>query len=173
MSNAIKKASKPQAADLAKIPEGQLAAPGDPNGDPVSGHGSGQPFSVTVQSSTFNPAPEADGASLVDPVEVAAGSGESTAEVAPSAGGASAISGDPGSETNAAAVAGDVVGKSPGSDLEIPVELNPVVVKVYPLRTYQDDGELRRRGGNGYLVAKRHADALALRGLATFKRSEE
>lgn len=46
-------------------------------------------------------------------------------------------------------------------------------VEVFPQRTYHDGGELRRRGGKGYVASKRHADALVLRGLASFEGPEE
>lgn len=48
-----------------------------------------------------------------------------------------------------------------------PPPMNPAEVEVFPLRTYQDSGELRRRGGKGYMVDKRHADALVQRNLAS------
>ena len=44
---------------------------------------------------------------------------------------------------------------------------NPQTVEVWPLRSYQDAGEIKRRGGKSYSVPKRHADALIARGLAT------
>ncbi len=44
---------------------------------------------------------------------------------------------------------------------------NPQTVEVWPLRSYQDAGEIKRRGGESYSVPKRHADALIARGLAT------
>lgn len=44
---------------------------------------------------------------------------------------------------------------------------NPQTVEVWPLRSYQDAGEIKRRGGASYSVSKRHADALIARGLAT------
>lgn len=40
-------------------------------------------------------------------------------------------------------------------------------VMVYPLRTYQDQGELKRHGGKGYFVTPGHAQALIARRLAT------
>lgn len=43
-------------------------------------------------------------------------------------------------------------------------------VEVFPLRSYQDEGEIKRRGGPGYSVPKRHADQLILAGLATDKK---
>lgn len=44
---------------------------------------------------------------------------------------------------------------------------NPQTVEIWPLRSYQDGGEIKRRGGPSYSVTKRHADALIARGLAT------
>lgn len=44
---------------------------------------------------------------------------------------------------------------------------NPQEIEIWPLRTYQDAGEIKRRGGPSYSAPKRHADALIARGLAT------
>lgn len=44
---------------------------------------------------------------------------------------------------------------------------NPQTVEIWPLRSYEDAGEIKRRGGPSYSVPKRHADALITRGLAT------
>lgn len=44
---------------------------------------------------------------------------------------------------------------------------NPQTVEIWPLRSYQDAGEIKRRSGPSYTAAKRHADALIARGLAT------
>ncbi|WP_312115295.1 hypothetical protein [Stutzerimonas nitrititolerans] len=49
-------------------------------------------------------------------------------------------------------------------------EANPQTVEVWPLRSYQDAGEIKRRGGKSYTVPKRHADALIARGLASNKK---
>jgi len=46
---------------------------------------------------------------------------------------------------------------------------NAQQVTIYPLRTYQDQGELKRRGGKGYGVSKSHALQLIASGLATDK----
>jgi hypothetical protein len=40
-------------------------------------------------------------------------------------------------------------------------------VTIYPLRTYQDAGEIRRKGGAGYPVTKAQAQQLVARGLAS------
>jgi len=47
------------------------------------------------------------------------------------------------------------------------VEANPKAVEIWPLRSYQDAGEIKRRGGKSYTAPKRHADALVARGLAS------
>ncbi|WP_176240892.1 hypothetical protein [Pseudomonas sp. B5(2017)] len=44
---------------------------------------------------------------------------------------------------------------------------NPAVLKIYPLRSYMDEGELRRRGGPAYSVPRRHAEELVQRKLAS------
>ncbi len=44
---------------------------------------------------------------------------------------------------------------------------NPQAVEIWPLRSYQDAGEIKRRGSKSYTVPKRHADALIARGLAS------
>ncbi|WP_312669717.1 hypothetical protein [Stutzerimonas nitrititolerans] len=44
---------------------------------------------------------------------------------------------------------------------------NPREVEIWPLRSYQDAGEIKRRGSKSYTVPKRHADALIARGLAS------
>lgn len=44
---------------------------------------------------------------------------------------------------------------------------NPVSVEVYPVRTFLDEGELRRRGGPSYQVLRRHAEDLERRHLVS------
>lgn len=46
-------------------------------------------------------------------------------------------------------------------------ETNPSEVTIYPLRSYMDAGEIKRRGGPGYTVPKRHADALIAQRVAS------
>jgi len=59
------------------------------------------------------------------------------------------------------------------STSSVPVELNPATVEVYPLRSFLDEGELRRRHGPGYLVPRRHAEELELRKLVSRTPLEE
>lgn len=47
------------------------------------------------------------------------------------------------------------------------VDLNPVTVEVYPLRSFIDEGELRRRGGPSYMVHRLHAEDLERRSLVS------
>lgn len=49
------------------------------------------------------------------------------------------------------------------------VDPNPAEVTVWPLRTYQDAGELKRRAGPSYTAPRRHAEALFQRGLVSLE----
>lgn len=49
------------------------------------------------------------------------------------------------------------------------VNPNPATLQIYPLRSYMDEGELRRRGGPAYTVPRRHAEELVLRNLASLE----
>lgn len=53
------------------------------------------------------------------------------------------------------------------------VDLNPVTVAVYPLRSFMDEGELRRRGGPSYQVPRLHAEELEQRKLVSRTPLEE
>jgi len=59
------------------------------------------------------------------------------------------------------------------STSSVPAELNPATIEVYPLRSFMDEGELRRRGGECYLVSRNHANELKQRGLVAFDPLEE
>ncbi|QXH44275.1 hypothetical protein KSS93_15375 [Pseudomonas xanthosomatis] len=50
---------------------------------------------------------------------------------------------------------------------EIAASPNPATLKIYPMRSYMDEGELRRRGGPAYVVQRRHAEELVQRKLAS------
>ena len=63
-------------------------------------------------------------------------------------------------------------GAAGGAAEEAAVEtavLNPGEVSVWPVRTYQDAGELKRRGGPSYNAPRRHAEALHQRGLVSLE----
>lgn len=47
------------------------------------------------------------------------------------------------------------------------VSSNSAALRIYPLRSYMDEGELRRRGGPAYSVPRRHAEELVQRKLAS------
>lgn len=51
-------------------------------------------------------------------------------------------------------------------------EKSPSEVTIYPLRSYMDGGEIKRRGGPGYSVPKRHADALIAQRVASTKKPD-
>lgn len=44
---------------------------------------------------------------------------------------------------------------------------NSLDIQIYPLRSYMDEGELRRRGGAAYMAPRLHAEDLVRRGLAS------
>jgi hypothetical protein len=44
---------------------------------------------------------------------------------------------------------------------------NSLEIQIYPLRSYMDEGELRRRGGAAYMAPRLHAEDLVRRGLAS------
>ncbi len=50
---------------------------------------------------------------------------------------------------------------------------NPATLQIYPLRSYMDEGELRRRGGPAYTVPRRHAEELVQRNLASLEPLKE
>lgn len=74
-----------------------------------------------------------------------------------------------GSKQSGKAVAKPKSGAAASDDTaeELKAEANPKAVEIWPLRSYQDAGEIKRRGGKSYTVPKRHADALIARGLAS------
>ncbi|WP_312623267.1 hypothetical protein [Pseudomonas juntendi] len=53
------------------------------------------------------------------------------------------------------------------------VNPNPATLQIYPLRSYMDEGELRRRGGPAYTVPRRHAEELVQRNLASLEPLKE
>ncbi|UPU90674.1 hypothetical protein M0766_17375 [Pseudomonas putida] len=50
---------------------------------------------------------------------------------------------------------------------------NPATLQIYPLRSYMDEGELRRRAGPAYTVPRRHAEELVQRNLASLEPLKE
>ncbi|ENB9666595.1 hypothetical protein ABJB81_004991 [Pseudomonas putida] len=66
----------------------------------------------------------------------------------------------------------DEAGQSAGEG-EIATNPNPATLQIYPMRSYMDEGELRRRGGPAYVVPRRHAEELVERKLASFEPLEE
>lgn len=103
--------------------------------------------------------PNADAANSNVPTTGAAATEAAAAATAKPAGKAGAKPGKKKSGT-----ADDVEANAGAADKANP---NPQTVDIWPLRSYQDAGEIKRRGGPSYSVSKRHADALIARGLAT------
>lgn len=108
---------------------------------------------------------------------------EQQEEVAGSGGEPNTEAGGMAAKSDASAVvAGDPAGSDPtdvlagnaGNDLnqseaedQAPANPNPVTLEIYPMRSYMDEGELRRRGGPAYSVPRRHAEELMERKLAS------
>lgn len=61
----------------------------------------------------------------------------------------------------------------PAVEEQVPANPNPVTLQIYPMRSYMDEGELRRRGGPAYSVSRRHAEELVERKLASFEPLKE
>lgn len=59
------------------------------------------------------------------------------------------------------------------SEVQPPFNPNPSAVEIYPLRSYMDADELRRRGGPSYTVPRRHGEDLVQRKLASFEPLKE
>ena len=88
-----------------------------------------------------------------------------SAEASASEGGASEGAGQNGP---AVAESGDDIAQPVGED-QVAANPNPATLQVYPMRSYMDEGELRRRGGPVYAVPRRHAEELVERKLASFE----
>lgn len=72
----------------------------------------------------------------------------------------------------AVAESGDDIDQPAGEDL-VAVNPNPATLQIYPMRSYMDEGELRRRGGPAYVVPRRHAEELVQRKLASHEPLKE
>lgn len=142
------------------IPEGALVPP---NNDETSGPTVSAPPVGTAQ-------------------ELPAGQAGLTPESGPEAAvlstGQGAVGTDPGdgeSSDHAASVAPETGGDTdgPAAGEEAAVSRNPVNLQIYPVRSYMDEGELRRRGGPAYTVPRRHAEELVRRNLAALEPLKE
>ena len=61
----------------------------------------------------------------------------------------------------------------PAAEEQAQASPNPVTLQIYPMRSYMDEGELRRRGGPAYTVPRRHAAELVQRNLASLEPLKE
>ncbi|WP_338794359.1 hypothetical protein [Pseudomonas sp. AE27] len=86
------------------------------------------------------------------------------------------IATEPGDE-NSAGDAG-LLDAQPGTgsvvaDMQPSVSPNSLEVQIYPVRSYMDEGELRRRGGTPYMAPRLHAEDLVRRKLASLEPLKE
>lgn len=109
------------------------------------------------------------------PADSGAGSGVASGDLAASAGAPATEAGVSVGEGQS----GPTVVES-GNDTDQPaagdlaaVNPNPVTLQIYPMRSYMDEGELRRRGGPAYVVPRRHAEELVQRRLASHEPLKE
>lgn len=83
---------------------------------------------------------------------------------------------DAAASEDASQAASSLSDRSTGADQLAPedqAKLNPATLQIYPLRSYMDEGELRRRGGPAYTVPRRHAEELVQRNLASLEPLKE
>ena len=164
-----RKQEKPEAA-----PEVQDAASASRS---VTGKSEGGVLPLPAEA-TLSPGTGEDGASVAAPApaasvapqqEIAVGEPSVVEGLVTASTPSNVITGDP-----AGSVQGDALEGHAGDDLnESTAEKqaldspNPVTLQIYPMRSYMDEGELRRRGGPAYSVARRHAEELMERKLAS------
>lgn len=154
-------------SEAADSPLSLVAASLPASGDPGESGDSGAP--VTAPAS-------AEGSGLVPPEgQAVAGTGPDvlTGDQGASAGIAAT---DAASSEDASGTASTLADSSTGADQLAPEEQakpNPATLQIYPLRSYMDEGELRRRGGPPYTVPRRHAEELVQRNLASLEPLKE
>lgn len=187
MLNAGKKTGKPQSERQTPGPEAQTSASSSGatdqvhslgvDGDQSDGNAGGEGGGGPAAGDSAADMPDVDGAesgsgsaSGAGPVVAAADAGGTESPALASVLAQSGVEALPTSDGESS---DSIVISPPEPGPSSPSAVNPGEVEVFPLRTYQDAGELRRRGGKGYLVDKRHAVALVQRGLATLEDPEE
>ncbi|MBC3495363.1 hypothetical protein HU764_013530 [Pseudomonas sp. SWRI100] len=157
--------------DTSSGPSGAAGSPLSPGG--AIGPASGDPGNSGVP--VVAPG-QAEGSNQVLPeAQMAAGTGS---DVVTGGQGASAgiAAADAAASEDANQAASSLVDSSTGADSLAPedqVKLNPATLQIYPLRSYMDEGELRRRGGPAYTVPRRHAEELVQRNLASLESLKE
>ncbi|KTS98337.1 hypothetical protein [Pseudomonas parafulva] len=158
------------------VPEQAATAPADratnsvPSGSDTSGADAaagGVAVTVPGAEPVANTVQEASGPAAELPVELPPVG--TSAEGAPGTGVSPNQPGQAGDVLHAAA---DMAGLE-GLTSSAPGEVNTAQVKVYPLRSFMDEGELRRRGGPSYLVPRLHAEDLERRNLVSRTPLEE
>ncbi|MBF8660859.1 hypothetical protein [Pseudomonas putida] len=167
----IKKQDKPST-----VPEQAVPAPGDqtsnspPGGsDPSGADAAAGAVAVTVHGAepVVNTVQEAGSPAAELPVELAPV--DTSAE---GAAGTGVSPNQPGQDGGVLHAAADMAGLDELTS-SAPEEVNTAQVKVYPLRSFMDEGELRRRGGPSYLVPRLHAEDLERRNLVSRTPLEE
>ena len=123
------------------------------------------------------PGPAEGPGHVVSEGQATAGSGVDVIEPGQGAGADVSVSGAAAFE-GASPVASDLTDSGLNADPlaegdQVAANLNPATLQIYPLRSYMDEGELRRRGGPAYTVPRRHAEELVQRKLASLEPLKE
>lgn len=165
-----------EAKDLATPPESSSGQT-EGSGSPLSpDHAlTPEPGEAGAPASALGPA-EGSG-QVAQEGQAAAGSGTDVIEADPGVG---ADLSDPGATASdgATQAASDLTDSGIDADPLVegdraPGNLNPATLQIYPLRSYMDEGELRRRNGPAYTVPRRHAEELVQRKLASLEPLKE
>lgn len=152
-------------------PSGAAGSPPSPAGaiGPASGGpgNSGVPAVAPGQAEGSNLVlPEGQVAAGTEPDVVAGGHGANAGIAAT----------DAAASEDASLAASSLADSSAGAEPLAPEDQakpNPATLQIYPLRSYMDEGELRRRGGPAYTVPRRHAEELVQRNLASLEPLKE
>jgi hypothetical protein len=152
------------------VPEQATPTPGDQAlNSPLSGNDATIANTTTGDAAIITPSTDSG---LSTTVEVGSSGTQLPVEPAPvnpstaDAASAGASPSQLGQADDALEVAADPA--APGKPvLSALVEVNPAKVEVYPLRSFMDEGELRRRGGPSYQVPRLHAEELEQRKLVS------
>jgi len=162
-----KPSTVPEQAVPAPAEQGLALPPSGSNASIVNAAETTMAIAGPVADPGANAAQDAGGPTTEVPVEL-----EPVATSAEDAAGAGVSLSQPAQADDALHGATDAAGLDKSTS-SASVELNPARVKVYPLRSFMDEGELRRRGGPSYLVPRLHAEDLEQRNLVSRTPLEE
>lgn len=147
-----------EAAGLPLSPDSALAPGAGDSGDlgaPATAPGSEASVAPVPQEGEAGPAPDSS----------AVGEGVATDSAA-----TVVVTGEPSGYVQPVLAEGNAEDgiNHPAAEEQAQASPNPMTLQIYPMRSYMDEGELRRRGGPAYSVPRRHAEELVEKKLASF-----